>query len=78
MSLLNQSILIYYSRVSKEEIELLCANINDKCRQLLKANIQKPRKPKLVIYDIAEEVNAENTAEIITTQNPELLLIDGK
>jgi hypothetical protein len=27
---------------SKEEIELLCANINEKCRQQLEANIQNP------------------------------------
>ena len=32
---------------SKEDVELLCTNINDKCSQLLEANIQKPRNPKL-------------------------------
>jgi hypothetical protein len=63
---------------SKEDIELLCTNINDKCSQLLDANIQKPRNPRLVIYNIPEEVNLENTEQIITTQNPELRLNEGE
>jgi hypothetical protein len=44
---------------SKEDIERLCTNINDNCSQLLEANIQKPRNPRLVIYNIPEEVNPE-------------------
>jgi hypothetical protein len=63
---------------SKEDFELLNANINDKCSQLLEANIQKPRKPNLVIYNIPEEVNAENAEEILTTQKPELMLNSGE
>jgi hypothetical protein len=63
---------------SKEDIELLCTNINDKCSQLLDANIQKPRNPRLVIYNIPEEVNLENIEQIITTQNPELRLNEGE
>jgi len=63
---------------SKEDIELLCTNINDKCSQLLDANIQKPRNPRLVIYNIPEEVNLENIEQIITTQNPELGLNEGE
>ena len=34
---------------SKEEIELLHADITEKCSQLLEVNIQKPRNPKLVV-----------------------------
>jgi hypothetical protein len=41
---------------SKEEIELLHAGINEKCSQPLEVNVQKPRNPKLVIYNILEEV----------------------
>jgi hypothetical protein len=63
---------------SKEDIELLCTNINDKCSHLLDANIQKPRNPRLVIYKIPEEINMENIEQIITTQNPELRLNDGE
>jgi hypothetical protein len=57
---------------SKEEIELLHADINEKFSQLLEVNFQKPRYPKLVIYNITEEVTVENAEEI--TQNPELTL----
>jgi hypothetical protein len=63
---------------SKEDIELLCTNINDKCIQLLDASIQKPRNPRLVIYNIPEEANMENTEQIITTRNPEIRLNDGE
>jgi hypothetical protein len=63
---------------SKEDIEMLCTNINDKCNHLLEANIQKPRNPRLVIYNIPEEVNKENIEQILTTQNPELSLNEGE
>ena len=63
---------------SKEYIELLGTHINDKCSQLLEANIQKPRNPRIVIYNIPEEVNACNAEEIISNQNPELMLNDGE
>jgi hypothetical protein len=39
---------------SKEEIELLHTNINDKCSQLLEANM-KLMNPNLVIYNVPEE-----------------------
>jgi len=63
---------------NKNEIELLCSNINDKCSQLLEAKIQKPRNPRIVIYNIPEEVDTGNAEGIITTQNPELMLNAGE
>jgi hypothetical protein len=57
----------------KEDIELICTNINDKCNQLLEVSIQKHRNPRIVIY-IPEEVNVENAEEIMKTQNPELMI----
>jgi hypothetical protein len=63
---------------SKEDVELICTNINDTCSHLLEANIQKPRNPRTVIYNFPEEVNAENALEIITTHNPELMLNAGE
>jgi hypothetical protein len=62
---------------SKEEIEPLHRNINDKCSQLLEVNVQKPRNPKLVVYNIPAEITVEKSEEIITTQNPELILNAG-
>ena len=62
---------------SKEDLELLCTKINEKCRQILEANKQKLRNPKLVIYNIPEEFNTDNAEEILITQNPELMLNAG-
>jgi hypothetical protein len=62
---------------SKEELELLFTNINDKCSQLLEANFLKLRNPNIVIYSIPEEVTIENAEEIISSQNPELNLSVG-
>ena len=52
---------------SKEEIELLHTNINDKCCQMLEVNIQEFRNPNIVIYNVPEEVIIENAEEIIST-----------
>jgi hypothetical protein len=62
---------------SKDEIELLHTNIQDKCSQLLETNIQKLRNPTIVIYNIPEDVTTENAEEIISSQNPELNLSKG-
>ena len=62
---------------SKEDQELLYTNINEKCCQILEANKQKLRNPKLVIYNIPEEINTDNAEEILITQNPELMLNAG-
>jgi hypothetical protein len=61
---------------SKEDMELLCTNINDKCNQILEANIQKPRNPTLVIYNIPEEVNMENIEQILTHSVPKTTMVD--
>ena len=62
---------------SKEEIELLYADIKDKCSQHLDLHIQKLRNPSIVINNVPEEITKENTEEIIATQNPELKLLEG-
>jgi predicted nucleic acid-binding Zn finger protein len=46
--------------------------------KLLEANIQKTINPRLVIYNIQEEINMENIEQILTTQNPELRLNEGE
>ena len=35
------------------------------------------RNPRMVIYNVPQEINAENLEETIMTQNPELGLIQG-
>jgi hypothetical protein len=62
---------------SKEEMEILHTNINDKCSQLLEAHIQKLRNPNIIIYNVPEEVTVDNAEDIISIQNPELNLNVG-
>jgi len=62
---------------SKEEIELLYADINDKCSLRLDVHIHKLRNPSIVLYNVPEEITKENAEEIIATQNPELNLCEG-
>ena len=62
---------------SKEEIELLHSNINDKRSQHLESNIQTLRKPNLIIFNVPYDVTTENAENIIASQNPELNLNAG-
>jgi hypothetical protein len=57
---------------TKEEIEILNSQIRDKCGDHLEANIQKRRNPRLIIYNIPDDLSTENAENIITTQNPNL------
>jgi hypothetical protein len=34
----------------------------------------KLRKPRLIIYNVSEEITTENAADIIKAQNPEIAL----
>jgi hypothetical protein len=49
---------------SKEQIELPHTNINDKCSQLLEANILKLMNPNLVIDNVLEEWEASTKGEL--------------
>ena len=61
---------------TKVDIEILNTKIIDKCGDRLEANVQKRRNPKIIIYNIPEEVTLENAEEIICAQN-ELALNKG-
>ena len=61
---------------TKDGIEILNTQIRDKCGDQLEANIQKRRNPRIIIYNIPEEVTLENAEEIICAQN-ELALNKG-
>ena len=45
---------------SKEEIEILTRDINDKCGDNLEVNTHKLRNPRLVIYNIPETISTRN------------------
>jgi len=62
---------------SKEEIEILTKDINEKCEGKLEAKVHTLRKPKLVIYNIPEDISVQNIEETMHAQNPELNLKMG-
>jgi hypothetical protein len=74
-SLRNGNVLIEAD--TKEEIEILNSQIRDKCRDNLQANMQKRRNPRLIIYNIPDDITPVNAENIITTQNPNLNLQTG-
>jgi hypothetical protein len=62
---------------SKEEIETLTKDINEKCEGTLQANSLTLRRPKLVFYNVPEDISVQNIEETMQAQNPELNLKTG-
>jgi hypothetical protein len=62
---------------SKNEIETLGIKIKEKCEEELEVNIQKLRKPRVVLLNIPDNITLENVEETLTIQNPELDLKEG-
>jgi hypothetical protein len=62
---------------SKEEIETLEKEINTKCEGELEADIQKWRKPRLVIFNIPEDISTTNLEDTLLAQNPGIILNKG-
>jgi len=62
---------------SKKEIEVLEKDINAKCEGQLEANIHKLRNPRLVIFNIPEDIPTGNLEDTLIAQNPDLNLKKG-
>jgi len=71
-SLKNGRVLIETN--SKEELEALQKDINDKCEGKLEANALKLRNPRQVIINIPEEISIGNVEDILLTQNKDVSL----
>jgi hypothetical protein len=50
---------------SKEETEKIRAGISEKCGKELEAKVQELRNPKLVIYNIPEEITLDSATKTI-------------
>ena len=61
---------------SKEEIERISKSITEKCGKELEAKVQELRNPRLVIYNIPEDITLEKAIKIIREQNSELQLAE--
>jgi hypothetical protein len=62
---------------SKEEIEILEKDINAKYEGQLEANIHKLRNPRLLIFNIPEDISPGNLEDTLIAQNPDLNLKKG-
>ena len=62
---------------NKEDIDKLTRDIHEKCGDKLVASVQKLRNPRLVIYNIPDEISVQNIEDILIAQNPELQLTTG-
>jgi hypothetical protein len=57
---------------TSEEATLLSDSIRDKCGNDLEASVSKLRNPRLVIYNVQQDIKVESLEETILTQIPEL------
>jgi hypothetical protein len=62
---------------TSEEAKLLSDSIRDKCGNDLEVFVPKLRNPRIVIYNVPQDIKVENLEEIILAQNPELGLGQG-
>jgi len=58
-------------------MELLEEGIRERCGEELETNVQKPRKPRLVILNIPNEINMDNAEETLIKQNTEINIQEG-
>jgi hypothetical protein len=63
---------------SIQEAETLTNNIKDKLGDRMKTNIQRPRKPRLKINNIPEDIATDHIEDILIAQDPDLALKKGK
>ena len=59
---------------SKEERARIRDSITEKCGTELVAKVQELRNPRLVLYNIPEDVTLDNATKIIRERNSELQL----
>ena len=63
---------------SEDETNLLRTNISAKYVEVLEVNVQKLRKPRLIVRNIPQDIKVENIEETMLAQNPELNMETGR
>jgi hypothetical protein len=59
---------------NKQEIDALSKTINEMCGKELDASTPRRRNPRLIICNVPDELNIENTKELIMKQNSDLCI----
>jgi len=61
-----------------QEAEILTKNIKDKIGDKMETNIQRPRKPRMKIHNISEEISTDNIEDTLIAQNPDVGIEKGE
>ena len=62
---------------SKDEINALSTEIAAKCGDQLDVNVPTLHKPRMIIYNIPDDIDINNAEETILSQNPDINLKQG-
>ena len=54
---------------NKEEAEIICHKINEKCGEELEAVTNKKLNPRIIIFNVGDEIRLGNAADALTSQN---------
>jgi len=57
----------------EEDLNLLCKEVQSKCQPDLNTKIQAKLNPRVIIFNVPEEINIQNVKEIARQQNPNLI-----
>lgn len=63
--------------VNRHDCEKITSEINLQCRDNIKAEVGVKRRPRLIIYDIPDDINETNISEIVKEQNSDMFSEDS-
>ena len=63
---------------SIQEAETLTNNMRDNLGDKMETNIKRPRKPRLKIHNIPEDMSTANIEDTLIAQNPDIGLEKGE
>ena len=61
-----------------QEAEILTKNIREKLGDKMEKNIERPRKPRMKINNITEEITTHNIEDTLIAQNPDIGIVKGE
>jgi chaperonin GroEL (HSP60 family) len=59
-------------------LEEVCKKINEVCGEELESYMPTLKKPRIIVYNVPEDITSENTAQAIVLQNSELNLNESE
>jgi len=75
-TLKNGQLLIESER--KNDLEIVCEKINEVCREELESYTPSLKSPRLIVFNVPEDITFENAAQAIVLQNPEFNLKENE